>query len=120
MPRKKNDSAYIWDMLQAAKLVREFSMNQSFQDFLEDKMRRSAIERQIEIIGEAANRLSKEFQADHSEIPWNRIISQRHILAHEYDDLAYEILWNVVSIHIPSLIEKLERILPSSIPEVDL
>lgn len=120
MPRKKDDRVYVWDMLQAAKRVREFAEGQTFQHFLDDTMRRSAIERQIEIIGEAANRVSEEFQNQHSEIPWRKIISQRHILAHEYDDLAYEILWNVVTIHVPPLIKQLEDILPPNIPEVEL
>ncbi len=120
MSRKKNDLAYVWDMLTAAKLVQEFSADQTYHQFLHDRMRKSAIERQIEIIGEAANRVSKLFQAEHPEIPWNKIISQRNILIHEYDDLEYEILWNVATKHIPQLIIHLERILPEDIPEVEL
>jgi uncharacterized protein with HEPN domain len=120
MPHKKNDFAYIFDMLQAAKLVREFSIGQSVQNLLDDNLRRSAIERQIEIVGEAANRVCQEFRKQHPEIPWRQIISQRHIIAHEYDELICEMLWNVATTHIPLLIEQLERILPSDIPEVDL
>jgi uncharacterized protein with HEPN domain len=121
MPQNKDDRAYIYDMLTAARLLCQFAEGQTMNQFQNDPMRRSAIERQIEIIGEAANRTSSEFKHQHPEIPWRKIIGQRNILAHEYDDIAVEILWNVVTIHIPQLIQQLETILPSSeIPEVEM
>lgn len=120
MPREKNDYAYIWHMLDAAEKVQKFIVGQNYHQFLHDDMRKSAIERQIEIIGEAANRVSPLYQDNHPEIPWRKIISQRHILAHEYDEILYEILWNVATNHIPVLIEQLKKLLPETIPDVEL
>ena len=68
------DTSYLWDMLDAARAVREFVNLRSFQDYLNDHMLRSAVERQLEIIGEAARRVSTVYREAHPEIPWSRII----------------------------------------------
>lgn len=68
------DTSYLWDMLDAARAVREFVNLRSFQDYLNDHMLRSAVERHLEIIGEAARRVSSEYHEAHPEIPWSRII----------------------------------------------
>ena len=60
-------------------------------------MLRGAVERHLEIIGEAANRVSPDFQANHPEIPWRRIIAQRHVIAHEYGEIKHELIWKVVN-----------------------
>ena len=78
-------------------------------------MLRNAIERNMEIIGEAANRVSDGFQKSHSEIPWKSIIGQRNILIHEYGEIKDERIWAVVTNHIPELIQFLEPLLPKNI-----
>lgn len=66
-------------------------------------MLRSAVERQIEIIGEAARRVSDDFRVAHPEIAWRPIIAQRHILAHEYGEIEDDLIWRVATIHVPEL-----------------
>jgi uncharacterized protein with HEPN domain len=73
MPPIKDDCAYLWDMLMAANAVVGFVQGRTLDDYLADLMLRSAVERQVEIIGEAARRVSKEFQEAHPEIPWRPI-----------------------------------------------
>ena len=68
----------------------------------------------MEIIGEAANRISDSFQKKHSEIPWKSIIGQRNILIHEYGEIKDERIWAVVTKHIPELIQFLELLIPTS------
>ena len=77
-----HDAAYLWDMLDRANIIREFCANLKFHEYTRDKKVQLAVERLIEIIGEAANRVSDEFQQAHPEIPWRKIISQRNVLAH--------------------------------------
>jgi uncharacterized protein with HEPN domain len=77
------DPAYLWDMLDAARSVLQFVGEKTFDEYLDHPVIQAAAERKIEIIGEAARRVSEEFKKSHSEIPWRRIIGQRHILAHE-------------------------------------
>src|ERR1035437_7172537 len=93
------DVASLSDMLDAAKLAVRFVEGRSYKDYLFDSMLRSAVERQIEILGEAAGRISKGFKAAHPEIAWQPIITQRHILAHNYDGVQDEKIWRVATIH---------------------
>jgi len=75
-------------------------------------MLRGAVERHLEIIGEAAKWVSKAFQKVHPEIPWHRIIAQRHVLAHEYGEIKLELIWKVATLHISELIGNLEPLVP--------
>lgn len=85
MPRDdRHDPAYLWDMLDAAKAIAVFISNRTFHDFQTYRMLRNAVERNIELIVEAANRISEGFQKSHQEIPWRGIIGQRNILINEY------------------------------------
>ena len=105
------DSAYLWDMLDAAKGVKEFVSHRSYQDYLSNRMLRGAVERHVEIIGEAAGKVSKAFKDSHPEIPWQRIIAQRHVLVHDYGEIEHELIWNVATKYIPELIAELEKLI---------
>jgi uncharacterized protein with HEPN domain len=99
-------------MLDAAKAVAEFVSSRTLHDYRNNRMLRNAVERNIEIIGEAANRVSQTFQKAHPEIPWKSIIGQRHVLIHEYGEINHERIWAVATEHIPKLIAVLEPLLP--------
>jgi uncharacterized protein with HEPN domain len=114
MPLSKGDSAFLWDMLDAAEAIRSFVSGKTFQNYLNERMLRGAVERHLEIIGEAAKGVSKTFQKAHPEIPWHRIIAQRHVLAHEYGEIKQELVWRVATLHIPELIDILEPLVPPS------
>ncbi len=75
-------------------------------------MIQSAVERQLEIIGEAARRITPEFQHSHPEIPWRGIIGLRNILAHEYGEVRLDRVWQIASTRIPELVELLDRLIP--------
>jgi uncharacterized protein with HEPN domain len=62
----------------------------------------------LEIIGEAAGRVSESFRDVHPEIPWRQIIGQRNVLIHEYGEIKHERIWKVVKENIPQLIEWLK------------
>jgi len=112
MQRETKDLAYLWDMLDAAKLAREFLGSKSLDEYLKDPMLQAAIERKIEIVGEAAGKISNEFRLEHQDIPWKGIIGQRNVLIHDYGDVDPIAVWKVVKDNIPELIKNLETILP--------
>jgi uncharacterized protein with HEPN domain len=112
MSLEKDDNVYLWDMLMAARAVQSFVKNRTTADYLADLMLRSAVERQIEIIGEAARHVLSTFQAAHPEIPWRPIQAQRHVLAHDYGEIRHERIWLVATAHIPDLIKQLEPLIP--------
>ena len=108
------DSSFLWDMLEASRSVLEFVRDRAFEDYLNDKFLRSAVERQIEIIGEAARHVSDEYRQLHVEIPWRQIMAQRNVLAHDYGDLKHDRIWRVATIHVGELIGLLEPLVPPS------
>ena len=71
-----------------------------------------ALAKAIEIIGEAANRVSGATQNRTPEIPWRRIIGMRNRLAHQYDKINYDTLWEVVAIYLTTLMEDVRQLLP--------
>ncbi|MCD4831666.1 MAG: DUF86 domain-containing protein [Anaerohalosphaeraceae bacterium] len=106
-PEQKN-AAYLWDMLDAAQMVEQLSSGQDFAQYSKDRRTQLAIERSLEIIGEAAGRVSALFRDAHPEIPWHQIIAQRNVLIHEYGEIKQERIWKVVKENIPQLIEQLK------------
>jgi uncharacterized protein with HEPN domain len=112
MSVRKDDRVYLWDMLTAARAVVEFTRGRTLAEYESDLLLRSAVERQIEIIGEAARRISKEFQDAHSEILWRPIQAQRHVLAHDYGEIKHDRIWRVAETHVPELIRQLEPLVP--------
>lgn len=76
-----------------------------------DRMLNLALVRLVEIVGEAANRVSKPGQAERPEIPWRAIIGMRNRIVHGYDEVNFDILWAVIHDDLPPLIEKLKATL---------
>ncbi|MCK4914156.1 MAG: DUF86 domain-containing protein [Planctomycetes bacterium] len=104
----ERDAAYLWDMLDAAKTVEQLSLGLDFPKYSNDRRTQLAIERSLEIIGEAANKVSNSFCNAHPEIPWRQIIGQRNVLIHEYGEIKQERIWKVVVENIPQLIDLLK------------
>lgn len=112
MQPEEKDLAYLWDMLDGANTVQDFAKGVKYHQYERDRKLQLAVERAIEIIGEAARNVSKTFQNAHPEIPWRGIIGQRHMLAHEYGEIKQERMWLVVTKRIPELIKLLEPLVP--------
>jgi len=112
MQPEERDHAYIWDMLQAANELMEMNRDVTYEVFPDDRKLMRATERSLEIIGEAARRLSDEFTDGHPEIHWHAMIGQRNIIAHEYGQIDYELLYRTVVDDIPVMIRQLGEVMP--------
>lgn len=108
MQPEGKDRAYLWDMLDAACAITDFVREKKIEDYIADRMLRGAVERHLEIIGEAARRVSPAFSTAHPEVPWRLMIAQRNVLAHEYGEIRHERIWIVCTQHIPELIQLIE------------
>ena len=71
-----------------------------------------ALVKLVEIVGEAATRISDPMQAAHPEIPWREIIGTRHRLIHGYDAVDYDILWAIATADFPPLARQIRALLP--------
>jgi uncharacterized protein with HEPN domain len=108
------DNASLLDMVNAAKRVLRFAEGLDKSALASDEEKQSAILYQVIVIGEATKRLSAEFRSQHPEIPWKDIAGMRDILAHQYDRVNLNTLWDAVQTDIPELLALLQPLLPDS------
>lgn len=108
---QRDNPALIWDAREAVRLILEFTQGKSFTDYVREPMLRSAVERQLEIVGEALNRLSRvdpEVAARLQDLP--RIVAFRNILIHGYAEIDDETVWGVVQDQLSPLDRALQGI----------
>jgi uncharacterized protein with HEPN domain len=117
MPLDEPGAARLWDMLEYAREIEQTVGGLTFEHYMRDKTLRLATERRIEIIGEAARNVSRPFQESRPEIPWQKIVAQRHVLAHEYGEVRQEIIYRVATTDIARLIPQLAPLIPPMPPE---
>jgi len=117
MPPDRRDMARLWDMLDAARAIIEFIRGKRYEDLLRERMLRNAVERNLEIIGEAARSVSQGFRDAHPEIQWRAMVSLRNVLAHEYGEIRYERLWTISTEQLPVLVGQLEELGAEGPPE---
>jgi uncharacterized protein with HEPN domain len=79
-----------------------------------DRMLELALVRLIDIVGEAAARVSPEGQSKYSSIPWRQVVGMRNRLVHRYDRVDLDVLWDTIEDDLPPLIAKLERVVAKS------
>jgi len=107
----ERDAAHLWDMREAARETVELTAGLSEEEFLESRTLRRATERTVEIIGEAARRVSSEFREAHPEIPWRNIVGLQNILAYEYGRIDHQALLHTARNDIPALIPLLDSLI---------
>jgi uncharacterized protein with HEPN domain len=111
---KIDDHARLRHMLDASNKVIQFVRNENRESLDEDEKLALALVRLIEIIGEAASKISREKQAALSQIPWKEVIGMRNRIVHAYFDIDLDIVWDTATINIPALAQELESVLSQS------
>ncbi|MFW6146053.1 MAG: DUF86 domain-containing protein [Planctomycetota bacterium] len=111
---KRDDRVSLADMLSHAREAVELLEGIDRKGLARDRVKQLALTRLMEILGEAANRVSESAQHDHAEVPWPQIIAVRNRLVHGYDVIDYDLLWETVTSDLPPLIATLERIVNES------
>lgn len=106
------DDILLLDMLLAARDGIEFLQDCPQDAFVKDRMRQLALVKVIEVIGEAASRVSETFRSQHPELPWRDIIGMRHRLVHDYFEIDLDQVWGTVQEDLPRLVAVLERLVP--------
>lgn len=100
---KKTDTIYLEDILDAIKTIENYIEGIDLESFLLEQMRQDAVIRQLEIIGEAANKLSAEFHRINPSFPLREAVSMRNFLIHGYDEIDINIVWKTIQDNLPTL-----------------
>jgi len=108
----QRDNVYILDILEAARLAITYVGEKTKEDFLNDLQCQDAVIRRLEIIGEAARRISEKTKSTFWNLPWYEMVGMRNVMIHDYDDVDMVIVWETVKNDLPPLISELESILP--------
>jgi len=112
MTENVRDHASLFDMVKAMQAIGRFVPGRTFEDYLTDEMFQSAVERKLEILGEAANRISSRFQEQHADIDWRNIVGLRNKVIHQYDELDYQEVWKIAINDVPLLLMQIQPLLP--------
>ena len=103
MLHSERDKSYIYDILKYSQEIIDIVKDENHNSFVNNRIKRLAIERLIQIIGEAANHLSRDFMQENQDIPWTKIIGLRNKIVHDYGEILTDRIWLIASESIPEL-----------------
>lgn len=106
------DLVLLLDMLQAAQDARGFVAGMTRDEFFNSRLHQNAAIRSLEVIGEAAGKVSAETVGAHPDIPWSKITGMRHRLIHDYSGVRMDLVWSVIDTELDPLIRVLESLVP--------
>ena len=107
---KRGDREFLMDMLIACERIMKYTEDLSYEGFRGNDMIIDAVVRNIEILGEASKNISEELKKKYPEVEWREISRTRDKIIHSYFGVDLSIVWDIVTVDIPSLRKKLERI----------
>lgn len=108
----ERDAALLLDMLLAARDAMGFVAGMEEAAFLESRLHQNAVIRALEVLGEAAGKVSAGVRAAHPELPWREMTAMRHRLIHGYAEVRLDLVWAVVRDHLPGLVAALAPLVP--------
>ena len=106
----RSDRARLLDIDEAVQRIME-KLPSTKEEFIRSDLLQVWVLYHIQVIGEAANGISPEFQKQHLEIPWKDIIAMRHLLVHQYFGIDLDEIWNTAKQDLPKLQQEISRIL---------
>ena len=112
----RRDEAHLADILEAARAIQRFTSGVTLEAFKANEEKYEAVNRKLEIIGEAARRLTPAVRGQFPEIPWNLLTGMRNILIHDYDDVDLDVVWDTVQHDLPPLATRLAAHLTTNPP----
>ncbi len=105
------DRGYLLDILESAKIILSHLGDKSQTEFTDDIKCQDAVIRRLEIIGEAARRISQKCRDEISQLPWSEMIGMRNVMIHGYDGIDALIVWETIKNDLPLLISNLDEVL---------
>ena len=111
MSKIRNSDVFFQDIIDACTSIQDYTRSYTFEQFSNDNKTIDAVVRNLEIIGEAANRLPKDFTDQHPKIEWVKIIGLRNRIVHEYFGVDLQMIWQILKKDLPAFKASLKDIL---------
>jgi uncharacterized protein with HEPN domain len=108
----RRDEAYLLDILLSARRALKYVDGLNWEEFETDELVQDAVIYPLEIMGEAAGRISEDFRDSHPDIPWHKVIGIRNRLIHEYFRINRKTVWDTIKNDLPDLIRMIEPLVP--------
>ncbi len=115
----ERDLAHLWDMREFALDARALTAESNPERFASSRYEQLAVAKAVELVGEAAGRVSVAFRDAHPEVPWSAIVGKRHRLVHDYRRISLKRVWDIVQNDVPPLLEALDALIPEAPPGQD-
>jgi uncharacterized protein with HEPN domain len=112
----RREPAFLLDVLEAAHKIVSFTKDIEYTEFLQDEKLQLAVQKLIEIIGEAARNVSPELKSEYPNIPWKEMVGMRDVLVHQYFRVNLARIWEAARCEVPGLIELIEPLVPPEEP----
>ena len=110
MSTHRRDQDYVYDIWEAMDRILSYTSGLDYGQFMKDKKTQDAVLRNLQVMGEATKKLSRQLRDAYPTIPWREIAGMRDKVVHEYFGINYDIVWTVISRDIPQVFPHVERI----------
>lgn len=109
---ERNLSLLLLDIEQAITAIIDYTEGYSFTDYEQDMKTRHAVERNFEIIGEAAARIAQDFKTQYPNIEWRVLKDFRNFIIHDYFGINHHIVWETIELRLPELLIAIQSLPP--------
>jgi len=99
------------EIIRSSVRAMEYASTRTRQSLEAEPMFADAVYRRLEIIGEAAKRVSEFTKAQTPEVPWQKIIRTRNRIAHTFNEIDNDIVWEITQSHLPTLVQEVNKVL---------
>ena len=108
---ERHTKLLLGDIIDSVEKINTYTQSLTYDQFIEDSRTIDAVIRNLEIIGEASNRLPDELKDQTSEVDWHKIRGLRNRIVHGYFGINYKIIWDIVEDYLPELIDQINELI---------
>lgn len=115
MKKNRSIKLYLWEIIESLFAIQSYMKDVTVDDFLDKRMVQDAVVRRMEIIGEASNQIPEEIRDKYKDVDWSGMIGLRNIVIHDYFEVDYEDIWEIVNKEVESTSNQFFKIAASEL-----